>query len=104
MQPGDVPDTYADSARLARAVNWRPATPIAEGVRRFVAWYRDFYGDAGGRRLTRRRREGATQTALNATRARRARTGLPVARRLLPRRRTFAALHDARGTRGNLEL
>ena len=44
LQPGDVPDTWADSTRLAEAVNWRPATPVAEGVRRFVAWYRDFYG------------------------------------------------------------
>jgi len=44
LQPGDVPDTYADSSRLARAVNYRPATPVAEGVRRFVAWYRDYYG------------------------------------------------------------
>jgi UDP-glucuronate 4-epimerase len=40
MQPGDVPDTYADSSRLARAVNWRAATPLADGVRRFVEWYR----------------------------------------------------------------
>ncbi len=44
LQPGDVPDTYADSSRLARAVNWRPGTPIAEGVRRFVEWRRAFYG------------------------------------------------------------
>ena len=44
LQPGDVPDTWADSSRLAEAVNWRPATPVAEGVRRFVAWYRDYYG------------------------------------------------------------
>lgn len=42
MQPGDVPDTYADSSRLAQAIDWRPATPIAEGVRRFVDWYCDF--------------------------------------------------------------
>ena len=48
MQPGDVRDTYADSTRLARATNWRPATPIATGVARFVDWYRDYYGaDAG---------------------------------------------------------
>ena len=46
MQPGDVPDTYADSSRLARAVNWCPATPVAQGVARFIAWYRDFYGRA----------------------------------------------------------
>jgi UDP-glucuronate 4-epimerase len=44
LQPGDAPDTFADSTRLARAVNWRPDTPVAEGVRRFVAWYRDYYG------------------------------------------------------------
>ncbi len=42
LQPGDVPDTWADSARLARAVNWRPATPVEEGVRRFVAWFREW--------------------------------------------------------------
>ena len=42
LQPGDVPDTFADSSRLARAVNWCPATPVAEGVRRFVAWFRDW--------------------------------------------------------------
>jgi UDP-glucuronate 4-epimerase len=39
LQPGDVPDTWASSARLARATNWRPATPVAEGVARFVAWF-----------------------------------------------------------------
>jgi UDP-glucuronate 4-epimerase len=43
LQPGDALDTFADSSRLARAVNWRPATPVAEGVRRFVAWYRSYY-------------------------------------------------------------
>jgi UDP-glucuronate 4-epimerase len=44
LQPGDVPDTFADSSRLARAVNWRPGTPVATGVQRFVDWYLDFYG------------------------------------------------------------
>ena len=47
MQPGDVPDTWADGERLAAAIGWRPATPVAEGVRRFAAWYLDFYGAAG---------------------------------------------------------
>jgi UDP-glucuronate 4-epimerase len=42
LQPGDVPDTFADSTRLARDVGYRPATPVAEGVRRFVDWYRTF--------------------------------------------------------------
>ena len=43
MQPGDVPDTYADVDALARDVGYRPDTPIEEGVARFVAWYRDYY-------------------------------------------------------------
>ncbi len=43
LQPGDVPDTYADSSRLALAANYRPATPIREGVARFADWYRDWY-------------------------------------------------------------
>ncbi|MCE9683150.1 NAD-dependent epimerase [Halomonas alkalisoli] len=43
LQPGDVPDTYADSSELEKAVNYKPATPVAEGVANFVAWYRDYY-------------------------------------------------------------
>jgi UDP-glucuronate 4-epimerase len=43
MQPGDVPVTYADVARLAAAVDFSPATPLEEGIRRFVTWYRQFY-------------------------------------------------------------
>jgi len=44
MQPGDVPETYADVDDLARDVGFRPSTPLDEGIPRFVAWYRDFYG------------------------------------------------------------
>ena len=44
MQAGDVPATCADVDDLMAAVGFRPATPIAEGIRRFVAWYRDYYG------------------------------------------------------------
>jgi len=44
MQPGDVPETCADVADLEAAVGFRPNTPIAEGVRRFVDWYRDYTG------------------------------------------------------------
>jgi UDP-glucuronate 4-epimerase len=44
LQAGDVPATYADVDALADAVGFRPATPIEEGVARFVAWYRAFYG------------------------------------------------------------
>jgi UDP-glucuronate 4-epimerase len=43
LQPGDVPDTYADVEALVDQVGYRPATPVEEGVRRFVAWYRDYY-------------------------------------------------------------
>jgi UDP-glucuronate 4-epimerase len=41
-QPGDVPDTFADTARLEAATGWRPRTPVAEGVRRFVEWFRGY--------------------------------------------------------------
>jgi len=44
MQPGDVEATCADVDDLMRDVGFRPATPIEEGIRRFVAWYRDYYG------------------------------------------------------------
>lgn len=44
MQPGDVPATYADVDDLNRDVGFRPATSIEEGVARFVAWYRDYFG------------------------------------------------------------
>ena len=43
MQPGDVPATFADVRDLAAAVGFAPDTPIEEGVRRFVAWYRDYH-------------------------------------------------------------
>jgi len=43
MQDGDVPVTYAETARLRTAVGFAPATPLAEGIARFVAWYRDWY-------------------------------------------------------------
>lgn len=43
LQAGDVPRTYADVDDLVRDIGFSPRTPIEEGVRRFVAWYRDFY-------------------------------------------------------------
>ena len=39
MQPGDVPATYADVDDLMRDAGFRPSTPIAEGIARFVDWY-----------------------------------------------------------------
>jgi UDP-glucuronate 4-epimerase len=44
MQPGDVPDTYADVDALVEDVDYKPDTPIEVGVKRFVDWYREFYG------------------------------------------------------------
>jgi UDP-glucuronate 4-epimerase len=43
MQPGDVPDTYADVTALTEHVGYKPETPIEVGVARFVEWYRDYY-------------------------------------------------------------
>lgn len=44
MQPGDVPDTFADVAELEAAVGFKPKTSIEEGIARFVAWYRSYTG------------------------------------------------------------
>jgi UDP-glucuronate 4-epimerase len=43
MQPGDVPETCADIDDLMREVGFRPVTSIEDGVRKFVAWYRDYH-------------------------------------------------------------
>ena len=43
MQPGDVTETFADVADLMRDVGFRPETPIEDGLRDFVAWYRGHY-------------------------------------------------------------
>jgi UDP-glucuronate 4-epimerase len=47
MQAGDVPDTWADAEDLVRDVGYRPATPVEEGVARFVEWYLAYYKDGG---------------------------------------------------------
>jgi UDP-glucuronate 4-epimerase len=44
MQPGDVPATWASTAVLEQLTGFKPATPLSEGVRAFVAWYREYYG------------------------------------------------------------
>jgi UDP-glucuronate 4-epimerase len=43
LQPGDVPDTYADVEDLARDVGYRPGMAVEQGVANFVQWYREFY-------------------------------------------------------------
>jgi len=44
LQPGDVTATYADVDDLINDVGFKPATPIEEGIKRFIAWYKEFYG------------------------------------------------------------
>lgn len=44
LQPGDVPDTFADVDDLEKEFDYRPGTPIEIGVRRFVDWYKTFHG------------------------------------------------------------
>ena len=43
-QPGDLHDTFADVSELTQEFDYKPATPVTEGVKRFVEWYRGFYG------------------------------------------------------------
>jgi UDP-glucuronate 4-epimerase len=43
LQPGDVPDTWADTAALSNDTGYAPDTPVEVGVRNFVDWYRDYY-------------------------------------------------------------
>jgi len=49
MQPGDVPETYADTDDLAAELGFRPATTIEQGVHRFAKWYRDYHAGIAGR-------------------------------------------------------
>ena len=44
LQDGDVPATYADTSELKRITGFSPATPVSEGVRHFVDWYRSYHG------------------------------------------------------------
>jgi UDP-glucuronate 4-epimerase len=44
MQSGDVPTTYADVDDLMKDMGFRPATTIEKGIRKFVGWYREYYG------------------------------------------------------------
>lgn len=43
LQPGDVPDTFADSTALEKAVGYKPATSVKQGVANFIEWYKEFY-------------------------------------------------------------
>jgi UDP-glucuronate 4-epimerase len=43
IQPGDVPATYADVDDLIRDVGFKPATPLSEGIKKFIDWYKSYY-------------------------------------------------------------
>lgn len=43
MQPGDVPITYADTSALERDFDFKPSTPLREGLRKFAEWYKTYY-------------------------------------------------------------
>lgn len=43
LQPGDVPDTYADASALVEEVGYKPDTSVEEGIAKFVEWYREYY-------------------------------------------------------------
>lgn len=43
IQPGDVPATYAETSALRNLTGFAPATPLREGIKRFIDWYRDYY-------------------------------------------------------------
>ncbi|MFR8657808.1 MAG: NAD-dependent epimerase/dehydratase family protein [Bacteroides caccae] len=44
MQPGDVPVTFADTTPLEQDFEYKPNTPIREGLRKFSEWYKQYYG------------------------------------------------------------
>ena len=43
LQPGDVPDTFADIDDLVRDFDYKPSIDIETGIRRFADWYLDYY-------------------------------------------------------------
>ena len=43
LQPGDVPDTYANVDNLKKQFNYKPEISVFEGVSNFVKWYKDYY-------------------------------------------------------------
>ncbi len=47
MQPGDVPSTVADTSELRNVIGFSPDTSVEVGIKRFVEWYKEFYGEGG---------------------------------------------------------
>ena len=44
MQPGDVPNTYADVSDLVRDIGYKPSTKVEDGIKKFIKWYKEYYG------------------------------------------------------------
>jgi UDP-glucuronate 4-epimerase len=44
LQPGDVPETYADISKAQRLLGYQPTVSVPEGVKSFIDWYREYYG------------------------------------------------------------
>ena len=52
IQAGDVPATFADVTDLIEDLDYKPETPIQEGINKFVDWYLDFFGyDSKGNKI-----------------------------------------------------
>ena len=43
MQPGDVPETYADTSALEQDFGYKPSTSLRDGIQKFAVWYREYY-------------------------------------------------------------
>jgi UDP-glucuronate 4-epimerase len=43
LQPGDVPETFADITETEQDLGFHPRTPIETGIQKFIAWYKDYY-------------------------------------------------------------
>ena len=43
LQPGDVPDTYANVDNLMQKFNYKPSTSVIDGISNFVEWYKNYY-------------------------------------------------------------
>jgi len=43
LQPGDVAETVADIGRSRELLGFNPRTPVKEGIKKFVIWYREYY-------------------------------------------------------------
>ena len=43
LQPGDVPNTFANIDHLVKDTGYSPSTSVEEGIRKFAVWYKDFY-------------------------------------------------------------